>query len=533
MFNAISSHASNNELVINEDSEKTSIDAVYFGQTHVQKPEDEYFTLVSNRKALIKVHLTSSVNSIQSPEVVAVVKLNGDKIKIPLSGPDILPTHFNDTPCDVKHSHDDSFTGMIPKEWVKPGMSVKIKAGKLRKFINYIEVGAPTVLKINMFDMYSFQDNDKDFPDGWKEEFEAKLPVSDMIVERQKVFFDEIVLIPRNGQPAKRVYSTNETSRGEQTAARWMNALMDAAGTARRNHFYYANVHGLKMKNARGGGFSALGIGAGEGYLLHEMGHGLSLAHSSQGFWPYKGTMCGIESEKNHVGSTWFFNLDHEKFVSPISERTGSFKTSPMLGGGLGKEKETWALTNLKHYSDYEVNKMQKYLQKHMVVWNSELKSYASWNNVEKAYTNFVNNNGVLYPIERDVDVISILTSVSAVTSDANIIYPPIGSYKAGLISLFDPRFGYDRTLAEENFCPKEGCDVSLKVIQGGEKKFIMLPISWDDNADPLHKGSLNTKAINLRASDGEVTKVQLLYTPDAEHNGLPKKQKVITKWRK
>ena len=49
-----------------------------------------------------------------------------------------------------------------------------------------------------------------------------------------------------------------------------------------------------------------------------------------------------------------------------------------------------------------------------------------------------------------------------------------------------------------------------------------MLPISLDPNADPLKGNSYNTRAVNLRASDGEVTKVELLSTPDAEKNGMP-----------
>lgn len=39
-------------------AQAVTIDAVYFGQTHVLKASDSYFGLVGNREALIKVHVT-------------------------------------------------------------------------------------------------------------------------------------------------------------------------------------------------------------------------------------------------------------------------------------------------------------------------------------------------------------------------------------------------------------------------------------------------------------------------------------------
>ena len=42
---------------------------------------------------------------------------------------------------------------------------------------------------------------------------------------------------------------------------------------------------------------------------------------------------------------------------------------------------------------------------------------------------------------------------------------------------------------------------------------------------------SLKTAAINLRASDGTVTQVELLLTPDAEKDGLPSDPEVLGTW--
>lgn len=58
-----------------------------------------------------------------------------------------------------------------------------------------------------------------------------------------------------------------------------------------------------------------------------------------------------------------------------------------------------------------------------------------------------------------------------------------------------------------------------------------MLPASGIVGGDPLSNNYLKTKAVNLRASDGEVTKVELLYTPDAEKKGLPDEPEILYTW--
>jgi hypothetical protein len=60
-----------------------------------------------------------------------------------------------------------------------------------------------------------------------------------------------------------------------------------------------------------------------------------------------------------------------------------------------------------------------------------------------------------------------------------------------------------------------------------------MIPVEHDPGADPLDKFFFYTYAVNLLASDGEVSKVELLLTPDAEQNGLPTEETIITVWEK
>jgi hypothetical protein len=94
-----------------------------------------------------------------------------------------------------------------------------------------------------------------------------------------------------------------------------------------------------------------------------------------------------------------------------------------------------------------------------------------------------------------------------------------------------DPTLAEDRALAARGFAPPDGCDVTLRVVQGGKVKTYMLPVAWRPGGDPLSRGELQTAAINLPARDGKVTRVELLLTPDAQEMGLPTDPKVLDRW--
>jgi len=68
-------------------------------------------------------------------------------------------------------------------------------------------------------------------------------------------------------------------------------------------------------------------------------------------------------------------------------------------------------------------------------------------------------------------------------------------------------------------------------VVQGGQQKTYMLAASGTVGGDPYSNSSLKTAAVNLRASDGTVTQVELLLTPNAEKDGLPSTPEVLHIW--
>ena len=194
-----------------------------------------------------------------------------------------------------------------------------------------------------------------------------------------------------------------------------------------------------------------------------------------------------------------------------------------MQGGGLSNGDQSPGFL-LNFFSDYSVWHIMDHMEKNLVQWNSDLNQYAIWDAQTGDYTQVVDNYlPTVLPILQEEDVYSILAGISVVKPDVNIFCPPIGPYLSGTTDLFDPREPADRLRAiRSNFVPSGGCDVSLKIVQGGTTKYFILPISWDTSLDPLKANSYKHKALNIPAQDGPISEVQLLFTPDAQSQGLP-----------
>jgi hypothetical protein len=513
---------------------------VYLAQTHVLRPDDALFKLVGNRDTLLKVQVLGP-NGTAAPPVTALLTVDSDTTTLTLDGPGTLVDSFQAALGQVEHRHDDSFTTLIPAVWIRPGLNIEVTAGS-DTATHDIKVGAPTEIKMKMFDVHYFGWGDRDYSAGIFEELEAKWPAADLSVERiRDIDFPEVVILPRGTAPFVRISSTqdyvNQTGQGfdgENTAAhQWIGALK-AAGGSYDVAMHYINVIGVG-NGGDAGGFNGVGI-VSNGLLNHELGHALDLPHwGDSGLYPYKGEMYGIQPPAvymgTHVGPTWGFDLPSMTFIPPtvqensVGGEVGKYKKTPMQGGGSGDQEQGFLV---RHFSDYGVNRMQTYVEGKVAVRIGG--DYYKWNEVEGDYTTLVGSGGVLYPTEEDVQVISVMAAMTLADRNVNMIYPPIGPYEGNLILTFDPNDATDRTAAAAMFCPDGGCDFSFRVVQGGVTKTYMLPASGTEGSDPYLKSSLRTAAVNLRASDGTVTQVELLLTPDAEVNG-PGTPEVLATW--
>jgi hypothetical protein len=541
-------------------SAQETIIGVYFAQTHVVAPDhlvpivddvDENFKLISNRESLIKVNLVSAGGE-ASPQVIAKLNLNGSLLEITLTGPANLPTSFNDQIGQVVHSFDDSFTGVIPKIWLQPGLIVTIETPNDSRVYNNLTIGAPNKMLINNFEITAFSEQDSELPDRWEEEFSEKFPTSELVVETIPVLFKEITIPPNGKQIAVRVGSNEDYkaatgvdfSTQMNTAILWKSALILAAGRS-YGSIKYTHV-GYKyddnINKGKGGGYSSVSTRGpnNAGILLHEMGHALHLPHfGDSSDYPYKGNMHGILApnvyNETHSGPIWSYDTAKGIFIPPTQTDVLplTYKNDPMQGGG-DKYKEKDFIAN--HFSDYSVHKMNKMLEQNLVVYNGE--DYAMWNNTTKGYTTIIENwQGIKYPTQRDVSIISIMVGASLKTPGANIVYEPIGPYKGDLIEVFDPRgAGGDEGIKDRSnsYCRGEtGCNMSVKIEQGEKTKYIMLWTQFNDTHNDKHWASFKTVAVNVPASDGVVTKVELLYTPAVIADGFPENPTVLDVWVK
>jgi hypothetical protein len=70
-----------------------------------------------------------------------------------------------------------------------------------------------------------------------------------------------------------------------------------------------------------------------------------------------------------------------------------------------------------------------------------------------------------------------------------------------------------------------------VRIIQGGVEKIYMLNLSTDPTGDPLNAATYFVRALNLPASDGAVTLVELLSTPNVQTAPFPASPTVLTSW--
>lgn len=531
------------------------IKAVYFAQTHVVKFDyvvpntNEKLKIIGDREMLLKVNITSSIGGV-SPQVKAKLDLNNTSTEINLVGPANLPTSFNDTFGQVVHSFSDSFTGVVPKEWVKPGLKITIFTPTQSLVFDNLSIGAQNRIYVTNFEINAFRLQNSPFENGWEKEFGTKLPTAEFAVQNiPNILFEEISAPPLKGRIAARFNSLADykvktgADFGEHNdvSLRWRSALTLAAGI-NYSFMKYMTVSWTFTDSpikGVGGGYASVqrrGSASGLGIFIHEAGHALSLPHwGDSKTYPYKGEMFGIQTGSiyngTHSGPIWGYDDLKRVFIKPTITNLNplTYKNDPMQGGGRNNQ-EAGFLTN--HFSDYSVNQMRSFLENRLVIYNELSANYVKWNNTTKSYSNVQANPGnVTYPIQREVDVISVMAAASSNTPQANIVYPPIGPYKSGIIAVFDPRVAADRTIADMHFCPTNGCDTTLKIQQGTTTKYIMLPTGLDATLAQSNDQSFITRAVNLPASDGQVFRVDLLSTPDSEKNGLPSNPAVLATW--
>lgn len=539
-----------------QDAVKTAdarpkITHVFFAQHHVQVPDSPYFKLVGNLETLIKVHVDGMKGS-RSPEVSVRLSLGSKTEQLPLKGPSVLPGPIAGDPIMMGHNYEDSFTALIPKEWIKTGLKVSVELKEPgpsgggvvvdSKVLDQLKIGAPTRLILWMFDFHFFGGaKEADYPKGWFEELGSKLPVAELDLRRTRnIILDKLVMPPRESAPAILCGSREEYKAkagfgfdGEQgIAGQWNGALKEAAGAGwgGTRRLYYSNIYGVPS-GGTGGGLSGRGNGRQVGILLHELGHSFGLPHwADSAQYPYVGPMHGIQDTEGrpHVGPVWAFDPIRRVFLSPLHE--GKFKHDPMQGGGANRAGGPYVMTP---FSDFSVSRIQGCFEKTQVIWDEKVGAYVEWKQETGGFTQKARPRGGAHcPVEDDIDVISVLASASLVTPEANIVYPPIGPYLAGRLEVFDAATPESRAKARGYGYDESKCNLCLRVTQGGRTTAWLVKTGLQPGGDPKDGKTFAVFAINLPARNGEITQVDLVHTPGVLSKGLASDAKVLYSWK-
>ncbi|HET9239923.1 MAG TPA: M66 family metalloprotease [Oligoflexus sp.] len=522
-----------------------ALSKIYLAQTHVLPMGSEMLSLISNRDTLLKVDVLGKIEG--QPPAGSVELQLGDRMEtLALVSPRSLPINAPSEP-----SWNDAYTAILPREWILPGLKLKIIVASAITELQP-KIGAPNPLALTLLRMQVFQQPKPALePAGWEAEVAAKLPVSELNVNRKGPWlFSEVVVPPRADVklPAVRVRSTDEYRQktrlpfdGEQGLILGLtNALQVAAGDNRLS-VYYSFASGVGVGGGLADSFTAMGVDGNYAVLLHEVGHTLSLPHwANNPSYPYQTDLEGLQGDPGHVGLTWGFDgrkglqgeIPLPYFIPPtvqnntIGRTPGTLKKDPMAGGGSGDQEKGFLF---RMFSDFSVRKMQTWLEQELVLWDEAQKQYVKWDAQKLSYQP-IKNDGVNLPQFRDAATYSILYSTSAVTPEANFIYTPIGPHASHRIRTFDPSRTEDLEAARQSYC-LPSCDFTLRVRAGGRTKDYLVRGTWKPDADPLNVNSHFVGALNLPAADGAIQEVNLLLTPKVESVGLPPNPQLLARY--
>jgi hypothetical protein len=306
----------------------------------------------------------------------------------------------------------DTWSGVLPAEWIVPGMSLQIRQGNLSGELTKLKVGAPTELLIHTIDVGMLTSPRGQFefardPEAHREYFQT-VPVSRMMISQYAPLSLPEVMLP-NGT----LLTDHDPSKGD-----WHNGAMrqsigkelislgidnanyginSTAGAGEDSHPYvvaqlaahnsvgkYADglvVHG----GSGGGGIVTLDNSIGN-ELSHEVGHNYGLGHYVGGF------QGSVHRSADQMNSTWGWDADKNRFIpnfspvrsgkdacltgqcqSPFDGRTFGFDA--MAGGAPFSGFNRFTL-----YTPYTAAIIQRFLEGKAVFDANSPTGFSKWN---------------------------------------------------------------------------------------------------------------------------------------------------------
>jgi hypothetical protein len=465
------------------------------------------FRLVSHRPALLKVDVTGSG---PSPDVKVTAERNGQALgSMCLKGPSALPASAPATP-----SLADSFTVSMPAAWMRPGLSLTIEAGPIKKAIaaESLSIGAGLRHHVVELSYLMWGNSTPKNVRRFTREMAADIPVQSLVWSSfpTPVRVDPVIISPG------KVQSTpgggfDAIDVAIATAA----SIQQANGMSDESKFF--GVLDTDQGGGLGGG-DAAGGDATTGIMHHELGHTYGLAHLGDWYaqkkYPFAG---GTESVGGSVGPIWAYDQFAREFFSPWLPKMPNLLRQDPMQSGDGQQDPA---RTVMFFGAFSVQVITEHFQSR-VYWDDERNGYATWN-AKTGEFELVEppNDGYLGVAQRDVPVYTVFGSYArdgggSIIPEATVIQP-ILHYSGNLTKLIDITNPVDVAWLKKN--PNAlcywGCDYTVRLtFADGTSRVATL--QQDTKPDQFVRW-----AVNFPTMDVKPTKAELLYRPLSAQSG-------------
>ena len=414
----------------------------------------------------------------------------------------------------------DAWSGVLPGEWITPGLTLQFRQGSLEGELTGVKVGAPTQLLIHTIDIGMLTTPRDEFafakdPEAHREYFQT-VPTSRLVVSHYAPLSLKEVMTPAGKlltdfDPSEGGWHTGMMrqsigkeliSHGIDNANYGINSL---SGEGEKGHPYV--VAQLAAHNNRGkysNGIQVHGGSGGDGIvtldqsigneLSHEVGHNYGLGHFVGGF---KGS---VHRSADQTNSTWGWDADKNLFIPNFAPTRSKRDTcldgqcqAPFDGRSFGLDAMAGGepLSGLNRFTLYTPTSaaiIQQFLESKAVFDSRSPTGFSKWNpNTARMepYSHRVGvSRNIVAPI-MDLSETSLATllaeydRVTVTTADGNwkqeIPLPPASSANRGRVVLIDHQATYASVL------PINGKQV--KVTQGFNKNYLSDGHRWSETA--------------------------------------------------
>jgi hypothetical protein len=544
------------------------IQKVSLAQTHVMEPSHPFFFLIAQRPALLEVAV---VGEGPSPDVSVEGSIGGSFIgRLYLQGPPRLRNSLDLS----QHSFDDRFTVTLPSSWLRPGLSLRIRADQdVRNYsADQLKVGYSPEINLFMVNMDILDFNqgkaDVPIPDNFLGEFAAAMPAS---VTRLGTFPARMSLpwlaVHKDGQDAPVVLTTGDNTQGvhegniNAAAMRFIEALVLATGDISYSYIY-GNTQNF-FPGGWGGGKAFVGADYGD-VFLHEMGHGLSLPHWSINYgrpnhqvWDYNYPYGGETGGGGGRGESWNFYQNSHEYVSPLIKIPGhpgfgTERSDAMQRANHAKEVRVSGPGLWDGFGDFSALAMYRFMVGAPEIYTgtvpyrggqaafqfSQQGGYPDLKLDSQGRRILVRDNPATSPGPRerydfyvpqvwDTPVYTIYGSYHPYYTNANILYEPM-SYRGNLPAMVDPIDPETFARLKDSNSPYEGHfwgekDLTLRLIYAdGTVRHALYPFggvdrNWSAGRSPWRRDILYF-ALNVPA-DRDLRRIELYHRPFAVRN--------------